>query len=242
MNIPANLRSKYKTLFEEDQSNINKRTIFREAKDSVMETLRDDNLIRYMKSDIYKSFIQKMTEQRSQETKGRPNPSPISTPTARKTPVPSKKSGGGANEFSHDEIFELMIRVYEDVKESNDSLIALLEFEDSAGSPPLVITDFEMFLANEGNEMPKSQPRTKKVKEKKQKDKDKKPGLWARMTKTEEKRRKKEAEKGILTESPQKKHTISDANDKEVSPSPLGTPNPSRPESEVGELSSPSNK
>jgi hypothetical protein len=198
VNIGASLRAKLKTLFASENLVLKKGT-FRESKDAVMITLRDDNLMRYLKSDIYKNFIQKMQDQQAQRTPSSNQPAKKKSSSSSSSSNDKKKNTG--NEFK-DDVYELMFKVYEDVKREEDYLLALQQAEEQSSSPPLVVTDFEMFLANEGNELYMSQSIPRKTKTPKKKEpkeaktpnlqKEKKPSFLARMTMTEQRRRKKE--------------------------------------------------
>ena len=144
VNIEAHTRKRVNAAMSKNEI---KKFMFREAKKEVLETLRDDNLIRYMKSPTYETYIKRLKEERESIKKA--------SPGAKKTPKSSKKSpkksptpGGGGSSSplvrpsgpdgaeTFDDVIDLMFQVYEDV------------FEQSFGD---TLVDLEQkHLANEG--------------------------------------------------------------------------------------------
>ena len=204
VNVEAKIRKQLTEKFEAQEI---KKFMFRDAQAAVLETLRDDNLVRYMQSDVYENYINKLKEEREQNQRGvgakspnggsgkSPGISSLKSPSGRgRTPTHKSGSplpGSSADNKTFDDVFDLMLRVYEDVHESNHA-DALQDMENSTGTTTNV-TDFEMFLALEAGGMYQTTPlkEKKEKKEKKQKDESEKKGFWARMT--DERRRKKDS-------------------------------------------------
>ncbi len=51
--LPASIRNRLTDIFEGENVDINLQRVFAEAKDYVYITLRDDDLIRYVNSDVH---------------------------------------------------------------------------------------------------------------------------------------------------------------------------------------------
>ena len=208
VNIDALTRKKIST---DMQKNEIKKFMFKNASKEVLDTLRDDNLIRYMKSGAYETYIKRLREEQESIRKA--------SPGAKKTPKSSKKSPKKSPALPHagssplvrptpesaetfDDVLDLMFQVYEDVFEQSfgDTLVDLevkyRKENTGGGSGNQNVNDFEMFLAATGGEAyagtPPLKKKEKKEKEKK-KDKDKKKSLFQRMT--DDTNKKKEAKK-----------------------------------------------
>ena len=220
VNIDAHVRKGLVKAFENSEI---KKFMFKVAFDHVLDTLRDDNLMRYMKSPAYEKFIEKLKQERETNAKGQAQKlGGSSTPAQKKkdkspggggrSPAPGGKTppGSGGEATSDGDILDLMFQVYEDVKEMNATEVLQEQEQTQLGG----VTDFEMFLLEGGGGgggggvspmVKEKKVKEKKVKEKK--EKEKKPSFWTRMT--DEQKRKKASdplkEKRSNTEKPKKK-------------------------------------
>ena len=183
VNIDAHTR---KRVVAAIQKNEIKKFMFKEAKREVLETLRDDNLIRYMKSGAYETYIKRLKEEKDSIKKA--SPGPKKTPKQnKKSPKKSPQPGSSPlvrpspeSPETFDDVLDLMFQVYEDVFEQSfgDTLadIEQKQLGDGVEMGGQGVTDFEMFLAAAGGEAYAGTPPPKKKKEKKEK-KDKKEKL-----------------------------------------------------------------
>eukprot|EP00009_Paramoeba_aestuarina_P006383 CAMPEP_0201519536 /NCGR_PEP_ID=MMETSP0161_2-20130828/10061_1 /ASSEMBLY_ACC=CAM_ASM_000251 /TAXON_ID=180227 /ORGANISM="Neoparamoeba aestuarina, Strain SoJaBio B1-5/56/2" /LENGTH=266 /DNA_ID=CAMNT_0047917599 /DNA_START=201 /DNA_END=1001 /DNA_ORIENTATION=+ len=183
VNVEAAVRKNLNQKFEASEI---KKFMFKDAFDGVLATLRDDNLMRYMKSPAYEKFIEKLKEEKETNMKGTKQGGITPLAKGKKSPggTPSASPGAGKGTPTSDgDILELMFQVYEDVKEASHA--DLLQ-EHEKGSDLGGVTDFEMFLLQDGGGSPAP---VKEKKEKKPKEGGKKPSFWQRMT--DEQKRKK---------------------------------------------------
>lgn len=221
VNIEAATRKK---IIADIQASKIQKFMFKDASKEVLDTLRDDNLIRYMKSNAYETYIKRLREETESIKKA--SPGAKKTPKGsdkkdrkkdqKKSPSPGPKSPGAspmANRPSpesaetFDDVLDLMFQVYEDVFEQSfgDTLMDLenKHKDKNKGNAPANINDFEMFLAASGGEAYAGTPPPKKKKEKKEKDKDaksdtpkkKKSSFFQRMTDDNKKKEKKKDDK-----------------------------------------------
>ena len=218
VNIDAQVRKKITEKFGIHEV---KKPIFREAFVSVLETLREDNLVRYMKSDKYELFITKIKEEREKRAKlASDGKSPAEGGKIKKlgsaTPNQKKKRGISPTtsspklrqDIQFDDVLDLMFQVYEDIHEGNVA-DHLHEIEASRESRLVSnVTDFEMFLAGSqgpsdvySQSTPKEREKEKKKekprKEKKEKEKEKKEkrGFFSKIRSEDTKKKKVDTRK-----------------------------------------------